>query len=110
MATQMCLGSAPAAQPGLIRALVALEDVRRWIYSGSCEDRGRHPGFGSGCAAGTGLKVSPVERPRVGQSSGAAEFSDGPEASWVEEGSVFKAVLWGVGISCRCICSGSLGP
>ena len=76
-----------------------------WV---SCEQRDT---LGSDLAVqpSAGLKVTPVEEATCGAELwGSWNFQMVPEA-WVEEGSVFEAVLWGVGIPARCMRSGSLG-
>lgn len=105
--TQMCLGSGAntawlirALGPGecqgagSIRGLVNREEtpwVRIWLCS--CHWPQSDPCGETACGA---------------ELWGSWNFQMVPEA-WVEEGSAFKAVLWGVGISARCMRSGSLG-
>ena len=103
----MCLGSG-ANTAWLIRTLGPGECRGAGSIWVSCEQRDT---LGSDLAVqpSAGLKVTPVEEATCGAELwGSWNFQMVPEA-WVEEGSVFEAVLWGVGIPARCMRSGSLG-
>ena len=101
-------GQAPT-QPGCSESL-ALQNVGAldpfWV---SCEQSGDTLGSDLAMQPSAGLKVTPVEGPTCGvELWGSWNFQRVLEA-WVEEGSAFKAVLWGVGIPTWHMCSRSLG-
>lgn len=92
--SQMCLGSG-ANTAWLIRTLenVGALDLF-WV---SREQRGDTLGSDLAVQPSAGLKVTPVEGPTCGAELwGSWNFQMVPEA-WVEEGSMFTAVLWSVG-------------